>query len=79
MVILIEPKKYQWLDRKHTVFMCKVKEPVDGWIYITCHQHSDGIGKTLWESRRCIDILPYEIEQQEYIHKMEHSNDIQSE
>lgn len=63
MVILIDPKKCQWLDSKHTVFKCKVKDPVKGWIYITCHQHSDGVAKTLWESREYIDILPFEIEQ----------------
>lgn len=63
MVILIDPKKCQWLDSKHTVFKCKVKDPADGWIYITCHQHSDGVAKTVWESRRYIDILPSEIEQ----------------
>lgn len=63
MVILIDPKKCQWLDSKHTVFKCKVKDPAYGWIYITCHQHSDGVAKTLWESREYIDILPFEIEQ----------------
>lgn len=62
MVILIDPKKCQWLDSKRTVFKCKVKDPADGWIYITCHQHSDGVAKTVWESRRYIDILPSEIE-----------------
>ena len=63
MVIMIDPKKCKWLDRKHTVFLCKVKDPTQGWIYITCHPHSDGIAKTVWELRRYIDILPSEIEQ----------------
>ena len=62
MVIIIVPKKCKWLDRKHSAFVCPVKDPVKGWIYITCHPHSDGIAKTVWELRRYIDILPSEIE-----------------
>lgn len=31
MVILIDPKKCQWLDSKHSVFVCPVKDPVKGW------------------------------------------------
>lgn len=62
MVILIDPKKCQWLDSKHSVFVCPVKDPVKGWVNITCHQHSDGVAKTVWESREYIDILPSEIE-----------------
>lgn len=63
IAILIDPKKCQWLDRKHSAFLCKVKDPTQGWIYITCHHNSDGIAKTVWDSRRYIDILPSEIEQ----------------
>lgn len=76
MVILIDPKKCQWLDSQHSVFVCPVKDPVKGWVDMTCHQHSDGIAKTLWDFRRSIDIIPSEIEQQEYIQKMERANDI---
>ena len=63
MVIMIDPKKCKWLDRKHSAFVCPVKDPAKGWVNITCHQHSDGVAKTVWESRRYIDILPSEIEQ----------------
>lgn len=63
MVIIIDPKKCKWLNSEHSAFLCKVKDPTQGWIYITCHPHSDGIAKTVWESRRYIDILPSEIEQ----------------
>lgn len=70
MVILINPRKCHWLDSKHTVFVCPVKDPAKGWVNITCHQHSDGVAKTVWEYRRYIDIPPYE---------MEHANDIHSE
>lgn len=76
MVILIDPKKCQWLDSQHSAFLCKVKDPAKGWIYVTCHQRSDGISKTVWDSRRYIDILPSEIEQQESIQNRELSNDI---
>lgn len=76
MVIIIDPKKCKWLNSEHSAFLCKVKGPSKGWIYITCYQHSDGVAKTAWDFRRSIDILPSEIEQQESIQKRERNNDI---
>ena len=58
MILLINASQCKWLDAEHTAFSCDVKDPLDGWISLVCHQYSSGIELTVWESREYLDILP---------------------
>lgn len=58
MFILIDAHECKWLDADHTAFICRVKDPADGWIYLTCHQYASGLELKVWESREYLDIIP---------------------
>lgn len=58
MFVLIDAHECKWLDAEHTAFSCRVKDPTDGWIYLTCHQYASGLELTIWESREYLDIIP---------------------
>lgn len=58
MFVLIDAHECKWLDADHTAFTCRVKDPVDGWIYLTCHQYASGLELKVWESREYLDIIP---------------------
>lgn len=58
MFLLFDHTECKWLDAEHTAFECKVKDPISGWTYVTCHQYSTGMEKTIWDAREYLEILP---------------------